>query len=75
MSWYLFNQIQQGIWVIKVTSLMNLNSILQDSLFNDQQVIIYPGIIFIYHNLCKSDVDIRNTEINETLRLPLIIFK
>lgn len=43
-----FNQIQQGIWVMKVTSVMNLNSILQDSLFSDQQVIIYPGIIYLY---------------------------
>lgn len=49
-----FNQVQQGIWVIKVTSLMNLNSILQDSLFDDQQVIIHPGIMYLYTITCAS---------------------
>lgn len=51
-----FNQIQQGLWVIKVTSLMNLNSILQDSPFDDQQVIIHPGIIYLYTITCALEM-------------------
>lgn len=35
------HQTQQGIWIIKAASAVNLNSVLQDSLFSDHHARIY----------------------------------